>query len=389
MPYATGRRYLDADSHLMELPDFLREHAESSMRDRLPPLGISAGGRMGDALAGLAEHGGLPPERVDELVALGDDLIAGPKGYEALGACSPTERVAALDQLGFERQLVFSTFAAGAVFRPDLEREVARAAAAAHNRAMAAFTEADDRMIGVAAIPLDDPDAAVAEIDHVVGLGLGAVWVPHRLAGGASPGHDRLDRFWATLADAGLPAVLHVGGIDLQVDPGWMDTGRPVPSDWLGGGENVRGKDMIGLHQPAEMFVGAMVLDGVLERHRDLRLGVIELGAGWVPGMVRRLDQIAAIWQRSEPELAALTRAPSQQLREQAAFTPYPFEDVGALIRESDPNLYLFSSDYPHVEGGRHPLGRFEASLAGLEEDAQDLFYAGNMARLLREPVAA
>jgi uncharacterized protein len=389
MPYATGRRFLDADSHLMELPDFLREHAESSMRDRLPPIGISAGGTMQEALAGLAEHGGLRPERVDELVALGDDLIAGPKGYEALGACNPTGRVAALDQLGFERQLVFSTFSAAAMFQPDLEPDIARAATAAHNRAMAAFCEADQRMIGVAAIPLDDPDTAVAEIDHVVALGLGAVWVPHRLAGGASPGHDRLDRFWAKLAESGLPAVLHVGGVDLQVEAGWMDTGRPVPSDWLGGGENVRGKDMIALHQPAELFVGAMVLDGVLERHRDLRIGVIELGAGWVPAMVRRLDQIAAIWQRSEPELAAITRPPSQQLAEQAGFTPYPFEDVGALIRESDPSLYLFSSDYPHVEGGRNPLGRFEASLIGVDDEARDLFYSGNMARLLREPASA
>lgn len=386
MPYASGRRFLDADSHLMELPGFLRDHAESSMRDRLPPLGISAGGRMQEALDGLAAHGGLPPERVDELIALGDELIAGPKGYEALGACSPSERTAALDQLGFERQFVFSTFAASAVFRPDLEPVVARAATAAHNRAMAAFCEGDDRMIGVAAIPLDDPDAAVGEISHAVELGLGAAWVPHRLAGGASPGHDRLDRAWAALAEAGLPALLHVGGVNLQVEPGWMDTGRPVPTDWLGGGENIRGKDMIALHQPAELFVGSMVLDGVLERHRDLRIGVIELGAGWVPAMVRRLDQIAAIWQRSEPELAALTRPPSQQLAEQAGFTPYPFEDVGALIRESDPHLYLFSSDYPHVEGGRHPLGRFEASLAGVDDDAKDLFYADNMARLLREP---
>ncbi|MFP5489559.1 MAG: amidohydrolase family protein [Acidimicrobiia bacterium] len=389
MPYASGRRFLDADSHLMELPDFLRDHAESSMRDRLPPLGIPAGGRMQEALDGLAEQGGLPPERVDELIALGDELIAGPKGYEALGACSSSERTAALDQLGFERQFVFSTFAAGAVFRPDLEPDVARAATAAHNRAMAAFCEGDDRLIGVAAIPLDDPDAAVAEISHVVDLGLGAAWVPHRLAGGASPGHDRLDRFWAALAEAGLPALLHVGGVNLQVEPGWMDTGRPVPTDWLGGGENVRGKDMIALHQSAELFVGAMVLDGVLERHRDLRIGVIELGAGWVPAMVRRLDQIAAIWQRSEPELAALTRPPSQQLAEQAGFTPYPFEDVGALIRESDPHLYLFSSDYPHVEGGRHPLGRFESSLAGVDDVAKDLFYADNMARLLREPAVA
>ena len=126
-----------------------------------------------------------------------------------------------------------------------------------------------------------------------------------------------------------------------------------------------------------------MVLDGVLERHRGLRLGVIELGAGWVPAMLRRLDHIAAIWKRSEPDLAALTRPPSQQLTEQAAFTPYPFEDVGAMIRESNPDLYLFSSDYPHIEGGRDPLGRFTVSLDGFDESVNEKFYAGNMRRLL------
>jgi predicted TIM-barrel fold metal-dependent hydrolase len=162
-----------------------------------------------------------------------------------------------------------------------------------------------------------------------------------------------------------------------------MTTGRPEPGDWLGGGENVRGKDMIALHHDAEMFVGAMVLDGVLERHRGLRFGVIELGAGWVPAMLRRLDHIAAIWQRSEPELAALTRPPSQQITEQMGFTPYPFEDVGALIRESNDQLYLFSSDYPHVEGGRNPIGRFEASLGDVPEATRDAFYRGNLARLI------
>ena len=36
MAYATGRRFLDADSHIMELPNFLTEHAEAGIRDRLP-----------------------------------------------------------------------------------------------------------------------------------------------------------------------------------------------------------------------------------------------------------------------------------------------------------------------------------------------------------------
>jgi len=222
------------------------------------------------------------------------------------------------------------------------------------------------------------------ELEFAISLGLGAIWVPHRPAGGRSPGHNDLDPVWARMAEAKIPFLLHVGGNPLQIKPEWMDTGRPVPTDWLGGGENVRGKDMIALHHAAETFVGALVLDGVLERHPELRGGVIELGAGWVPSLLRRLDLVAQIWKRSEPDLGALSSAPSELITRQMAFTPYPFEDVGAMIRESNPDLYMFSSDYPHIEGGRNPLGRFEASLDGMSEDVLEKFYADNMASLLR-----
>src|SRR3954447_14405452 len=383
MAYAQGRTFLDADSHLMELPGFLKEHADPDMRDRLPELSFSSGGKMRTALEDLMARGAHAPENVDRLVALGDGLIAGPKGYEALGAFNGPERSKALDLLGFDRQLVFATFSPGAIFTPGLDPEVAAGGARAHNRAMAEFCADDERLLGVAAISLDDPAAAVAEVDHVLELGLKAVWIPHRPAGGRAPGHDELDPFWAKIAEAGLPALLHVGGAPLQLSAAWMNTGRAIPTDWLGGGENVRGKDMIGLHHGAETFVGTLVLDGVLERHRNLRVGVIELGAGWVPAMLRRLDHIAEIWKKSEPELAALTRKPSEQITEQMAFTPYPFEDVAALIHESNADLYLFSSDYPHIEGGRNPLGRFGSSLAGFGDDVLEKFYSANLGRVL------
>ena len=99
--------------------------------------------------------------------------------------------------------------------------------------------------------------------------------------------------------------------------------------------------------------------------------------------MLRRLDQIVEIWKRSEPDLAALGEAPSAQITRQMAFTPYPFEDVGAMIRDSNENLYLFSSDYPHIEGGRNPLGRFNSSLEGFDDRVLDRFFADNMADLL------
>ncbi len=380
-----SRRYLDADSHIMELPNFLRDHAADDAIDLVPRLSLSGGGKLADALELLDERGGHPQERIDDMVSLGSRLLTGPKGYEALGAFNAAERSQALDQLGYDRQWVFATFSTGEIFSVIKDPAAQAASTAAHNRGMAAFCANDDRLIGVGAAVLDDPTQALADLEQVIELGLGAVWVPHRPAGNRSPGHDDLDPFWARAAEAGIPIVLHIGGNPLQLKRDWMNTGRDVPTDWLGGGENVRGKDMIAVHHAAETFVGTLVLDGVLERHRDLRVGVVELGAGWVPAMLRRLDLIAEIWKRSEPELAALTRTPSEQITAQMAFTPYPFEDVGQLIGESNPDLYLFSSDYPHIEGGRNPHGRFESSLAGMSADVLDKFYCDNMARLIGE----
>ena len=383
MPYASGRTYYDADSHIMELRDFLREHADEAIRDQLPPLSATSAGDLGEQGAEGIARGGHTSQHLDELLGLGDELISGPKGYQALGAFNSSERTNALDQLGFDKQIVFPTFSLEPAFNRASNPDIMYGAARALNRGMAEFCADDDRLMGVGAVPLDDPERAMIELDAALRKELPAILVPYRDCGGRSPGHDDLDPFWARLADARVPFLLHVGGgLPIQIPDPWMNTGREVPTDWLGGGENVRGKDMAALHHGPELFISTLVLDGVLERHRELRGGVIETGAGWVPGMLRRLDWTADIWRRSEPELAALKRSPSKQITEQLGFTPFPYEDVGALIRESNPNLYLFSSDYPHIEGGRHPLGRFGKSLEGFDEPDLERFYSGNFARV-------
>jgi len=126
-----------------------------------------------------------------------------------------------------------------------------------------------------------------------------------------------------------------------------------------------------------------LILDGVLERFPELRGGCIELGAGWVPSMRRRLDHIVAVWSKPEPHLGEMKRRPSEQMDEQLRFTPYPFEDVGELVSQSSDRLYLFSTDYPHAEGGRDPIGRFEASLASHPESVKERFFAGNFRGLV------
>jgi predicted TIM-barrel fold metal-dependent hydrolase len=136
------------------------------------------------------------------------------------------------------------------------------------------------------------------------------------------------------------------------------------------------------LHQGPETFLSVMVMDGVFEQHPDLRGASVELGAGWVPAMLTRLDWVVRSWSKVDQYLAQLERTPSETLRAQMAFTPYVFEDIGGLIDQSSDDLYLFSSDYPHVEGGKDPIGRFEGSLGDRADAVRDNFYAENFLRI-------
>ncbi len=386
MTYAPASRpFYDADSHIMELPDFLKAYADPALREAVPEVSYSASIVTDEEVAVIVGQGGRhSPEHVAAQIALGDRLIESSKEIQALGAFNSADRTKALDLLGFKKQLVFATHSVAMPFSASskLELGLRYGAARAHNRHMADFCAHDARLIGVAVIPLDDPALAMAELEFALEHRLGAAWIPHRPCGERSPGHVDLDPFWARLAESGTPFVLHVGGAPLQLARAWMNNGRAATKDWLGGGENLRTKDIALLHEGPEQFLTMMVLDGVLERHPGLRGAAVELGAGWVPELLRRLDWVVKHWSRTDANLQGFTRTPSRQITDQLAFTPFVFEQVGDLIDQSNPDLYLFSTDYPHIEGGRNPIGRFEASLGDRAEPVRDKFYAENFLRI-------
>lgn len=386
MTYAPGdRAYFDADSHIMELPDFLKRYADPSLRDEIPEVSYSASLVTDEEVAVIMANGGRhSDEHRAAQLALGDRLIERSKEIQGLGAFDPVDRIRALDLLGFAKQLVFATHSLRMPFDPSsrLDPRLRYGAARAHNRHMAAFCSHDARLMGVACIPLDDPALALAELQWSIDNGLQAAWVAHIAAGGRSPGHVDLEPVWDLMAQSQTPFVLHVGGAPIQPAKAWMDNGRPPTKDWMGGGENVRTKDAAVLHHSVELWLSALVLDGVLERHQGLTGGVIELGAGWVPELLDRLDWVAATWGRADANVSWFERTPSEQITAQVGFTPFVFEPVGKFVERSNPDLYLFSSDYPHTEGGRDPLGRFERALEGQPESVKAKYYTDNFVRL-------
>lgn len=386
MAYAPAHRaFYDADSHIMELPDFLKKYADPKLRDEIPEVSYKASLVTDEEVAVIVGQGNRhSPDHVAAQIALGDRLIESSKEIQALGAFDAADRSRALDLLGFKKQLVFAThsvampFSASSKITPELRYGATRA----HNRHMADFCSDDARLLGVAIIPLDEPALAIAELDAALAAGLKAVWVPHRACGERSPGHIDFDPFWARLAESGTPFLLHVGGAPLQQAKAWMNNGRGLVADWMGGGENLRTKDIAILHQGPETFLSVMLIDGVFERFPTLRGASVELGAGWVPSLLTRMDWVAKNWIRADKNQTPFSRKPSETLTSQMAFTPFVFEDVGALIDQSNPDLYLFSSDYPHVEGGRDPIKRFEGFLGERSDAVRDAFYAENFLRI-------
>jgi predicted TIM-barrel fold metal-dependent hydrolase len=365
MTYVGERLVFDADSHVMELPGWLEEHADEATRQQLRPLALGGAGKLADAaVAEAAERrdAGVVATSTDPLTLLRA------KGWSAVGAFDPGERSQVLDALGFDAQLVFPTFASTQYAGRDLD--LTYRGAAALNRAMAAFCADDDRMLAVATVPWGDPARTVATD-------------PPR--GVVSPTHPDHDGLWALLEEENVPVVSHIGGGGRAVRPNFHDNGRQV-SDFLGGGENIRSKDFLAIHQRPEVFWGAMVLDGVFERFGGLRGASVEEGAMWVVPWIRRLDR-AMQFAKTEPPLRELTRAPSDYVRDHLRFTPFAGEPVGWMIEQAGAELFLFSSDYPHPEGTKDPLQRFESTMEGLDDGVRTGFYSANFAALYRDRV--
>jgi predicted TIM-barrel fold metal-dependent hydrolase len=385
MPYVEGRIVHDADSHLMELPDCLDRYFDKARLARYHALPIFAHKQRG-APGWVEKTRAMHQDPAFRAGAEANILLR--KNQQALGAFRKDDRPAAVDYLGFASQLVFTTFCLGNFqleYGDDVE--LAYAAATAHNRMMTDFCSVDRRLLATGYVPLMDFERSAAAAKEAIELGAKALLIPSRCPKGHSPSHVGFDPVWAMAEEAGLPILFHVGGEE-KLNPDYFENGLPRVKDFHGGEENFTSVSFMPIPNSVMQTLASMIIDGVMDRFPRLKFGAIELGASWVPSWMRFMDSAAAAFVKNEERLQKLSAKPSEIARRQVRVTPYPHEDTGWIIRNSGPEMLLFSSDFPHVEGGRNPLKRFNEALDGCTGSEIERFYCENFIDLMGEGLA-
>lgn len=269
---------------------------------------------------------------------------------------------------------------------PKVSKELARIG----NEALAELVrDHPDRFAGFCAcVPMDDPAAAVEELDYAVTqLGaLGAQIYTH--VHGRPMDGEEFDPFYARVAQLGKLLQVHPcrssGWADYPTEP------RSRYEIWW----------TFGWEYDLSAFMARIVFSGVLERHPDLKL-LIHHGGSMVPHFAGRVgpgwDQLGARTpedQRADVEGYPLTRRPIEYFKMMYADTAMfgAAHAVRCCIDFYGVDHVLFGSDSP-FDPEKGP-GYIRATIRNLQEigltDAeQDAIFSGNVRRLLGLEIAA
>ena len=340
-------RLVSADSHVVPLPSFWRDYLPARLRDRAPRIESTDAGDWTvfegkrtpvmaiNSIAGKARDGqGLRYRRFAEQVPGGHD---------------PAARIADQDRDGIVAEVLYG---GGPLATED--RELFYASHVAYNDWLADFcAHAPSRLVGVAYLPLESPEAAVAEVRRTRARGLRAALLPAKPPFGAYWDRDWAPLF-AALTEACMPAGLHVG------------FGFARRHRFEGGAAFMTDVVMTKLEMAAPL--ADLVFGGVLERHPDLKVISVEAYVGWLPFVAEYMDHAYRV-HRYWNDLG-LREEPSHYLRRQV-YATFIEDPVGLRERHAlGVDNLLWSSDYPHGESTFPDSRGFVArAFAGIPEE--------------------
>jgi len=387
--HCANRTVHDADSHITESGGWMEKYASKYVTDNLdkPFIDLEAIPQLKPVFEQAKKRlAGNDPALTEQLKS---DLYGSPGKRNlmaAYGAVDGEERRDSLDIAGISKQLVFPGLVFASRFARSKDLEVVYGGSEAMNRAMVDFCAADaQRLLSVGYLSLKDPVMALESAKQAIDMGVKSLWLNSDAVDGRAPSHIAYDPIWAQLEEAGVPIVLHIGsGINMPAE--YKNTGvkrelHPLSMNV----ETTSPKDLPVLHHSIERWLTCMIYDGVLERFPNLKIGLIELGANWLPACLANLDLGVSQLGRFDTGLKKLSIKPSEYMKRQVKATPLHVEDAGWVMRSVGKEMLMFNTDYPHPEGGTDPFGDFERSLDLVQASPEELdnFYAKNFEDLM------
>ncbi len=289
-----------------------------------------------------------------------------------------------MDEQGLAAVLLFPTLGVGVEQALRHDPEAAASCLSAFNRWLEedwGFSF-DDRVFAAPMLSLADPDAALVELESLLGRGARIIHIrPAPVPSAHGPrsfGHPAHDPVWARLAEAGVPVAFHLG-----------DSGYNLYASAWGGRDTM--EPFAGVQDPLDQVLvddraiydtmASLIVHGVFHRHPTLRVASIENGSDWVAILAKRLHK------KANQSPAAFPDDPLDVLRRNVWVTPYYEEDIVALADTIGLGHVLFGSDWPHGEGLAEPL-QFTKELTGFTEDDVRRIMRDNVIDLLGAGVA-
>lgn len=243
-----------------------------------------------------------------------------------------------LDHLGAEGTVLYPTAALAFGLMNDVD--FATATATAYNNWLEdRYMNKDERLYGVGLMAIQDPEAAVKELERCATKRnkIVAMLLPSRTATGRTYGDEFFWPIYEAAQKHNIPLALHGG-----------------PSQGLGF-DNWGFRPFAKVHtleHPIPLFIQLtdIIFSGVFDVFPDLRMGFMEGGCTWVPWMMDRLDyeygSMLGVAVRQK-----IKRRPSEYFRDGDNFwvgfecgernLKYTIDAIGS-------ERILYASDYPH-----------------------------------------
>ncbi len=393
MTTATKTLVVDADGHVFEPGDLWTERmdadrwgdwiprkvVEEEIYETIWVGGVVRGGgrELHDRMAAAV---GMTPRQFWELL----EQLRVPGGYD------PDARVAALDEDGIDAAVIYPSQAM--FFGPCDEIPALRDVEfvtdciRAYNDWLAEFCAAHPkRLFGMAGVPLQDVDRAVAEARRAVEeLGLVGVFVrPSAYVDDLPLNHPVYDPFWATCSQLGVPVGFHPG-VHVDTPGACRKFGLVAVSENMTvtnmAMDEIHGGSALGqaVGNAVDMIVtlGRLLMGGVCERFPDLRFLVLESGGGWIPSLLERMDEQVEAFPLERRWLSLL---PSEYFRRQGYVSFEPEEwNLAACAAYLGADRIVWASDYPHPEYHRGVVDEVRERVEHLPEPDRTRILGGN-----------